>query len=88
MRLTQHVIPASQKAHVKGDFHYPIYPFSGRIFVAYGDRIGFTVAGAWLALILIGRWQSEPTWIDRLGRAIGCLWIVLAVVLWLRCYSV
>jgi hypothetical protein len=56
--------------------------------VAYGDRIGFAVAGAWLALCLVGRWKSEPTWIDRPGRAIGCLWIALTVVIWLRCYAV
>jgi hypothetical protein len=88
MKFTQHVIPAGQNGHVKGDVAYPIYPFSGRLLVTYGDRIGFAVAGAWLALILIGRWQSESSWIDRLGRAIGCLWIALALVFWLRCYSV
>jgi hypothetical protein len=29
---------------------YPIYPFSGRFLFAYGDRIGFAVAGAWFSL--------------------------------------
>jgi hypothetical protein len=74
--------------HEKGSVSYPIYPFSGRLLVAYGDRIGFAVAGAWLSLLLAGRWQSEPSWVDRLGRAIGWLWLVLALVIWLRCYTV
>ena len=60
----------------------------GRILVIYGDRIGFAVAGAWLSLWLSGRWRPEPTWIDRLGRTMAWLWLVLALVLWLRCYSI
>jgi hypothetical protein len=65
-----------------GTLHYP----SGMAFVSYGDRIGFAVAGAWLALVLSGRWRSEPTWIDRVGRTLGWLWLGLTAVLWVRSF--
>jgi hypothetical protein len=52
-----------------------LYPLSGRILVAYGDRIAFAIAGAWLAVCLSGRWRPEPTWLDRLGRTMGWLWL-------------
>jgi hypothetical protein len=64
-----------------------IYPDPGRWLAVYGDRVGFAVAGAWLALLLTGCWRSEPTWIDRLGRALGWVWLGLTVALWLRCYA-
>lgn len=38
-------------------------------------RVGPAVAGAWLLLALSGRWRSDPGWIDRLGRLLGCCWI-------------
>jgi hypothetical protein len=60
------------------------FPDTGRWLIVYGDRVGFTVAGAWLYLSLAGLWRSEATWIDRLGRAMGWLWIILAVALWCR----
>jgi hypothetical protein len=59
-------------------------PFEGRLFVVYGDQVGFAVAGAWLSLMLAGRWRPERTWLDRLGRAVGWSWLGLAVVLWAR----
>jgi hypothetical protein len=34
------------------------------------------VAAAWVTLALAGRWHPEPSWIDRLGRAFGILWVV------------
>jgi hypothetical protein len=57
----------------------------GRLFTIYGDCVGFAVLGAWLFLLFSGCWRPEPTWIDRLGRALGALWIVLTLVLWSRC---
>jgi hypothetical protein len=65
-----------------------VYPLNGKILVAYGDRIAFAIAGAWLWRWISGRWRPEPTWVDRLGRATGWIWLILALVLWLRCYSV
>jgi hypothetical protein len=57
-------------------------PLTGRLLVVYGDQVGFAVAGAWLSLMLAGRWRPERTWIDRLGRAVGWCWLGLAIVLW------
>ena len=36
---------------------------------------GLAVTIAWVALAVSGRWQSEPSWIDRVGRLMGCGWI-------------
>ncbi len=43
--------------------------------VTVSARVGPAVAGAWLLLVLSGRWKSDPGWIDRLGRLLGCCWI-------------
>jgi hypothetical protein len=60
------------------------YPLTGRLLTVYGDRIGFAVAGAWLSLLLFGRWRPERTWIDRRCRAMGWIWLSLTLVIWLR----
>ncbi len=38
------------------------------------------ILGAWLTLALGRRWRPEPSWIDRLGRALAVCWLVLAVL--------
>jgi hypothetical protein len=85
-QLTEHVVgPPGSLGH---PFHrHPMYLSIAWGIVFYGDRIGFAVAGAWFALLASGRWKSEASWIDRLGRAMGWAWIALTVVFWLRCYS-
>jgi len=51
-------------------------PFSfHQLWITVSVRVGPAVAGAWLLLALSGRWQSDPGWIDRLGRVLGCCWI-------------
>jgi hypothetical protein len=55
-----------------------------RWLTVYGDRVGFAIAGAWLALLLTGCWRPEPTWVDRLGRSLGWLWLSLTMALWSR----
>jgi hypothetical protein len=30
---------------------------------------------SWIVLLVSGGWESEHSWIDRLGRGIGLLWI-------------
>jgi hypothetical protein len=40
------------------------------------DLYSFTVAGAWMALALSGRWRPEPDWLDRTGCVLGVCWIV------------
>jgi hypothetical protein len=59
---------------------------TGRLLAVYGDQVGFAVAGAWLSLLLSGRWRSERTWLDRLGRAVGWIWIGLTMVFWSRSF--
>lgn len=39
---------------------------------------GFGVVSCWGLMAASGRWRAEPTWIDRLGRALGVGWIVAA----------
>ena len=41
----------------------------------YELRIGLAVSGAWLVLAVMGRWRAERSAVDRVGRAIGGLWL-------------
>jgi hypothetical protein len=34
------------------------------------------VAATWLTLALVGRWNPERAWDDRLGRFLGALWMI------------
>jgi hypothetical protein len=40
------------------------------------------VAAVWGLLLLSRRCRPEPSWIDRVGRVIGLIWILLAVWFW------
>jgi hypothetical protein len=39
--------------------------------------VGIAVAAVWSWLILGRRWRPQPTWIDRLGRALGVYWLMM-----------
>jgi hypothetical protein len=41
---------------------------------------GIAVAGAWFALTASGAWRSDPSGLDRLGRAAGSAWILLFLI--------
>ena len=41
---------------------------------------GLAVTVAWSMLALSGRWRSEPNWLDRVGRSLGLVWVVLTVL--------
>jgi hypothetical protein len=43
---------------------------------------GYAVAAAWLTLALGARWRPEPSWSDRIGRAIGVFWIAMIPLYW------
>jgi hypothetical protein len=43
-------------------------------------HVGPAVAAAWAILALSGRWRPEASWIDRCGRLIGVLWVLLALI--------
>ncbi len=49
---------------------YPLVPAS----------LGVSVVVAWSLLLLGRRWRAEPSWIDRLGRALGAIWILLGLL--------
>jgi hypothetical protein len=53
------------------------FPWSAWIFWAssasWGDSV---VPGAWLFLVLSGRWRAKADWIDRFGRVLGAFWIL------------
>jgi hypothetical protein len=40
------------------------------------------VALAWALLAITRRWKSEASWIDRLGRMLGVLWIGMTPLMW------
>jgi len=42
--------------------------------------IGLTVAACWLILVLTANWRPYPSWLDRLGRFWGIVWIGLFFV--------
>ncbi|HKI20416.1 MAG TPA: hypothetical protein VKA15_21180 [Isosphaeraceae bacterium] len=44
-----------------------------------GESSGWVVAGAYLALWAAGLWRSEPSWLDRTGRALAWVWIITAL---------
>jgi hypothetical protein len=55
-----------------------VHPSS--VFVGYAQQVSFAVLGGWTALAAGGRWRSEPSWLDRAGRAAGGSWIVVTAV--------
>jgi hypothetical protein len=52
-----------------------------------GD-VGYFVLGSFLPLVLRGQWRPRPTWTDRLGWAIGVLWVAMALLTWSRLYLI
>ena len=55
---------------------------AGRV-IADGSRVVLVAAAplAWVSLIATRRWCPERSWIDRLGRILGALWMVSAPVI-------
>jgi hypothetical protein len=42
---------------------------------------GLAVLVAWMTLLVGQRWRAEPSWLDRMGRALGIFWIAAGVVI-------
>jgi hypothetical protein len=55
-----------------------LYPFP---FAAPGE-IGLAVAAAWLILGIGGSWRAERSWVDRAGRALGAVWLIMIPLLY------
>jgi len=41
---------------------------------------GAGIFASWFTMRLFGVWKAEPTWPDRLGRALGVTWIVMGAL--------
>lgn len=41
---------------------------------------GYAVGGVWLVQAASGRWRPEKSWIDRLGRSLGLIWISITIL--------
>lgn len=52
---------------------------AGGVAFSMGQTAGWVVAGAYLALCAAGVWRSEPTWLDRMGRTLGWIWMLMAL---------
>jgi hypothetical protein len=48
--------------------------------VTFAWPCGYAVAAVWLMLACSGRWRPQRTWIDRLGRALGWMWILITTL--------
>lgn len=59
-----------------------------RLFMIVPPATGMAIAASWLMLAIGGRWRSEPSWIDRAGRALGWAWVALTpLYLWVALLS-
>jgi hypothetical protein len=38
--------------------------------------VGLAILASWMTLLVGRRWRAEPSWVDRLGRALGVVWIL------------
>jgi hypothetical protein len=54
--------------------------------ILLSPSIGMSVILTWMGTYLTGFWIPDRGWIDRLGRALGICWVLLAVVLYLSLY--
>ena len=41
--------------------------------------VGLAVAAAWLSMLVAGRWRPPTDALDRIGRVVGGLWIVVSL---------
>jgi hypothetical protein len=49
--------------------------FMTRFMEAMAPYMGTGVLVAWMTSVLNRMWRPEPSWIDRMGRAIGVFWV-------------
>jgi len=52
----------------------------GVAMAAFAAPCGYGVGAVWLLLAVSGRWRAERSWIDRLGRVLGVVWIAATIV--------
>lgn len=44
--------------------------------------VGSVIMGVWLFQAVYRRWQSDPSWVDRVGRSLGVAWILVDFQRW------
>ena len=52
--------------------------------VSEPSPIAIAVLTSWTLMAAFGRWRPEPSWIDRVGRAVGFSWVAIALMIWFR----
>jgi hypothetical protein len=64
--------------------HWPRFAEStvSRFWRGESHHPGPVVAMTWLGLVLSRRWRPESSWLDRLGRTIGVLWLLTLLCDW------
>ncbi len=62
---------------LQGTFWQDLPGASGELLIFLAPAIGFGVLSSWSLIALQGRWRADRGWIDRLGRAVGVLWILV-----------
>ncbi len=62
---------------VPGPNAYSRLPPGLRVNTVAFPCIGAAVGASWAVMAVGGRWRPCPSWIDRAGRAIGVLWIIV-----------
>ena len=45
-----------------------------------GSEPGIAIAACWVLLFPGGRWRTERSWIDLLGRILGVYWLAMIVI--------
>lgn len=67
------------------DFASPLTPWGHVTFDwETANAAGLAVAAGWVVSWLAGRWRPEPSWTDRMGRALGVYWVAMVpAYLWI-----
>ncbi len=56
--------------------YYPVPSSLMYIVMHLGMSMSLGVAIAWITLAIVGRWRPDRGWDDRLGRLVGCFWLI------------
>lgn len=67
-------------ADVATIYHRPGFQRAGgfeQVWAVATQWVDTAVLGSWIALALSRRWRPEPSWIDRMGFALGLYWVLL-----------
>jgi hypothetical protein len=63
-----------------GPYHNVAHGLFNSIWYSSAHQIPWAVGGAWLTLLIMGRWRPANSWIERAGRAVGLYWCLYPVL--------